>query len=200
MRLHAENLGCTRGGREVFAGIGFSVRAGEALLVTGQNGAGKSSLLRLIAGLLRPSAGSVLLEGGILGASIAEQAHYLGHLDAVKGTLSVGENLIFWTRALGEPEADCGPALEAAGLSPLAALPAAYLSAGQKRRLALARLGAIKRPLWLLDEPTAALDAPAQTRLAELMRAHLNGGGMIVAATHGAIGLDRARELRLGPS
>jgi heme exporter protein A len=196
MQLHAENLACARGDRQVFAGIGFFVGAGEALIVTGRNGAGKSSLLRLIAGLLRPSGGSISLDGAEPGASIAEQAHYLGHLDASKPALSVRENLEFWTHYLGGEEA--AAALDAVGLGGLSPLPAGYLSAGQRRRLALARLVAVKRPLWLLDEPTAALDAPAQARLGELMRAHLAGGGIVVAASHGPIGLDHARELRLG--
>ena len=135
--------------------------------------------------------------GGEAEASIAEQAHYLGHQDALKASLSVGENLTFWIEYLGGSRTAVPAALEAVGLAPLAGLPAAYLSAGQRRRLSIARLAAVERPLWLLDEPTSALDAPSQERLAGLMRAHLGTGGMIVAATHGPIGLD-ARELRLG--
>jgi heme exporter protein A len=196
MQLRAENLGCSRGGREVFAGLTFAVGAGEALLVTGRNGAGKSSLLRLIAGLLRRSAGRLELSGGDAEAPIAEQAHYLGHQDGLKPSLTVAENLRFWTDFLGggRPVME---ALEALGLGPLADLPAAYLSAGQLRRLSIARLVAVARPLWLLDEPTSALDAASQARLGELMRAHLGGGGLIVAAAHGPIGLERARELNL---
>ena len=183
----------------MFAGIGFSLSGGGALLVTGPNGAGKSSLLRMIAGLLRLAAGHLTLEGGESDAGIGEQAHYLGHQDAVKPALSVRENLEFWARYFGN-DADIEPALEAIDLAPLASLPAAYLSAGQRRRLSIARLIAIKRPIWLLDEPTSALDAPSQARLAELMRGHLSSGGMIVAAAHGPIGLERARELTLGPA
>jgi heme exporter protein A len=199
MQLQAENLACHRGGREVFAGLNFDLTAGEALLVVGRNGAGKSSLLRLIAGLVRHSAGRIELEGGEAEAPIAEQAHYLGHQDAVKPSLTVAENLSFWIDFLGggKPVAS---ALEAVGLGPLAGLPAAYLSAGQRRRLSIARLAAVARPLWLLDEPTTALDVASQVRLAEMMRAHLSGGGLIVAAAHGGIGLDRAHELRLGPA
>lgn len=201
MKLVAENLACERGGRTVFAGINFSLDGGEALVVTGRNGAGKSSLLRLIAGLLRTAGGRLSLTGGTDEASLAEQAHYLGHLDAVKPSLSVSENLQFWTDYLGAPSgAPVEPALEAVDMAPLAGLPAAYLSAGQRRRLSIARLVAVKRPLWLLDEPTSALDTQSQERLAGLMRTHLSGGGMVVAAAHGPIGLDAARELKLSPA
>ena len=199
MRLWAENLTCVRGGREVFAGLGFSVGAGEALVVTGRNGAGKSSLLRMIAGLVRIAGGKIAVENGETQASIAEQTHYLGHQDAIKSALTVVENLKFWTeylRGSGSSEA----ALKLVGLAPLADLPAAYLSAGQRRRLSIARLVAVKRPIWLLDEPTSALDAAAQARLAELMRSHLKRGGIILAASHGPIGIPRARKIRLGPA
>jgi heme exporter protein A len=200
MQLSADNLTCARGGRAVFTGLSFTVMGGEALVVTGRNGAGKSSLLRMIAGLVRVAGGRLTLAGGDDGASIAEQAHYLGHQDALKPSLSVQENLSFWTAFLGRETNTLRPALEAVGLAPLAGLPAAYLSAGQRRRLSIARLVAVKRPIWLLDEPTSALDTPSQARLKELMRDHLGGGGMIVAAAHGPIGLDNPCEMRLGPA
>jgi heme exporter protein A len=168
------------------------------MLVTGPNGAGKSSLLRVVAGLLRVSGGRLALEGGVDEATIGEQAHYLGHQDALKPSLSVAENLTFWVRYLDGAESAAGSALDTVGLGTIASLPAAYLSAGQRRRLSLARLIAIDRPLWLLDEPTSALDAAAQDMLAAVMRTHLAAGGMILAATHGPIGLDDAKELRLG--
>lgn len=200
MQLSADNLACSRGGRAVFAGLSFSLSGGEALVVTGRNGAGKSSLLRMIAGLVHIEDGRIELSGGDGEATLPEQAHYLGHHDALKSSLLVDENLQFWTEFLGGSRDTVQPALEAVGLAPLAGLPAAYLSAGQRRRLSIARLVAVKRPIWLLDEPTSALDAPSQKRLAELMREHLTGGGMIVAAAHGPIGLDTPRELRLGPA
>jgi heme exporter protein A len=198
MRLVAEGLDCVRGGRTVFEGIAFSAASGESLCVTGRNGAGKSSLLRQVAGLVRIAGGTITLEDGDPELGIAEQAHYLGHFDPLKSSLTVQENLAFWAGYLGASEAGVEGALSALDLVELCDLPAAYLSAGQRRRLSIARLLAAPRPLWLLDEPTAALDAGAQQRFAELMRAHLSGGGIVVAAVHGSIGLDATRELRLG--
>jgi heme exporter protein A len=198
MRLLASDLACIRGGRGVFHNLSFTLGAGTALMVTGPNGAGKSSLLRLVAGLVHPAAGRLALEGGDNELSIGEQAHYLGHQDALKTALSVQENLAFWVGFLGDADAKVDAALAAVGLDGLAALSALYLSAGQRRRLSLARLVAVERPIWLLDEPTSALDVAAQGLLAELMRAHLAGGGLILAATHGPLGLEGAEELKLG--
>ena len=198
MRLEAPGLACVRGGREVFSEVQFGVTGGEALLVTGRNGAGKSSLLRMIAGLLRVAAGRLALTGGAADLPLAEQVHYLGHQDALKPSLSVEENLSFWARYLGAGDQAAPAALTATGLDAVAKFPAGYLSAGQRRRLSIARLIAAPRPIWLLDEPTSALDRGAQERLAELMRGHLAGGGLIVAAAHGPIGLERSRELQLG--
>ena len=198
MQLSADNLACMRGGRAVFRGLSFSLANGEALVVTGRNGAGKSSLLRMIAGLVRLAEGRIVLSGADGEATLPEQAHYLGHHDALKASLSVSENLQFWSEFLGGARDAVRPALEAVDLAPLGDLPAGYLSAGQRRRLSIARLVAVKRPVWLLDEPTSALDAPSQTRLAALMDGHLAGGGIIVAAAHGPIGLENPREMRLG--
>ena len=197
MRLSGRGVRCVRGGREVFSGLDFEARAGEVLAVRGRNGAGKTSLLRLIAGLLIPAAGAIALDGGDTELTIAEQAHYLGHRDALKPALSVGENLSFWREFLGGEVSDTAESLRAVGLDHAVHLPAAYLSAGQRRRLSLARLLAVRRPLWLMDEPNAALDTAGQSLLAGLMREHLARGGLIVAATHGLLGLD-ARELRIG--
>jgi heme exporter protein A len=198
MRLSATDLGCWRGGREVFAGVNFSLGNGEILAITGRNGAGKSSLLRTLVGLVRIAHGRLDLEGADAELTIAEQAHYVGHQDALKPSLSVAENLQFWAGFFGVRRADVEGALATVGLDALADLPAAYLSAGQCRRLSLARLLAVKRPLWLLDEPMSTLDAAAQERLSGLMRAHLTEGGLILAATHGPLGIAGARELRLG--
>lgn len=196
-RLLGKDLVCHRGHREVFSGVSFAVSAGEALLIVGRNGAGKSSLLRMVAGLLRIAGGAIVLEGSDSETPIAEQAHYLGHQDALKPSLTVMENLAFWERYFGGGGA-AGAALERVGLSALAHVPAGYLSAGQRRRLSIARLFAAPRPLWLLDEPTSALDAGAQAMLADLLRAHLAEGGLILAATHGPVGLEAARQLQLG--
>jgi heme exporter protein A len=198
MRLRGSDLACVRGGREVFRGLAFTVEAGEALVVTGPNGAGKSSLLRMVAGLVRPQQGQLELEGGDVELSRGEHVHYLGHQDALKPSLSVRENLGFWAALLGGNGAKSDVALATVGLGGLAQLPAVYLSAGQRRRLAIARLIAVERSIWLLDEPTSSLDAAAQAMLADLMRAHLAGRGLILVASHSPIGLDGAKELRLG--
>ena len=197
-RLAATGLALDRGGRRLFEDVAFTVAAGESLVVTGPNGAGKSSLLRVVAGLLSPSEGTVRLEGGDDELPFAAQVHYLGHLDAVKPSLSVAEALGFWAVYLGGSRTRVDDALDAVGLLALADLPSAYLSAGQRRRLALARLIAAPRPLWLLDEPTAALDAAAERRLGDLIRDHVSGGGIVVAATHAELPIPEPRRLALG--
>jgi heme exporter protein A len=205
MRLVGANIAIERGGRRLFSDLSFEAAPGEALVVTGPNGAGKSSLLRAIAGLLSLAEGSVDLEGGDDERDIGEQAHYFGHADALKGALTARENLDFWAAMLraekapagaAAPEMEAPAALARLGLAHVADFPVSILSAGQKRRVALARLLVAYRPLWLLDEPTSALDVAAQSRLAEIMGAHLAAGGMIVAATHAPLGLE-GRELRL---
>jgi heme exporter protein A len=197
MRLSGRGVRCVRGGREVFSGLDFEASSGQALAVTGPNGAGKTSLLRLIAGLLTMAGGSVDLKGGEAELTLPEQAHYLGHRDALKPALSVLENLAFWRDFLGGAASDAAESLAAVGLDHAAHLPAAYLSAGQRRRLSIARLLAVRRPIWLLDEPTNALDTAGQGLFAALMGDHLARGGLIVAATHAPLGIP-ARELRIG--
>ncbi len=197
MRLSGRGVRCVRGGREVFSGLDFAVSSGEALAVTGPNGSGKTSLLRLIAGLLTVAGGSIDLEGGEAEMTLPEQAHYLGHRDALKPALSVLENLSFWRDFLGGEPFDADKSLAAVGLDHATHLPAAYLSAGQRRRLSVARLLTVRRPVWLLDEPTSALDAAGQSLFAGLMQEHLAHGGLIIAATHAPLGV-QAKQLRLG--
>lgn len=196
MELEAEELRCERGGRTVFANLGLRVKAGELLLLTGPNGSGKSSLLRLIAGLNDPAAGRIALNGGHADLSIGQQSHYVAHQDAIKPALTVTENLEFWRGVLGGGHV--GRALAALDLAHLASYPAALLSAGQKRRLALARVALVPRALWLLDEPTTGLDKNSRLLLCRLMQAQLDSGGLIVAATHVPLGIEAQRQLDLG--
>src|ERR1700716_539899 len=207
MPLSGRGVRCVRGGREAFSGRAFEASSGEPVAVTGPNGAGKTSLLRLIAGLLTMADGSIDLWGGEAELTLPEQGHYLGHRDALKPALSVMENLCFWRDFLGGAAFDAAKSLAAeslateslaaVGLDHAARLPAAYLSAGQRRRLSIARLLAVRRPIWLLDEPTTALDAAGQSMFAGLMADHLSRGGLIFAATHAPLGI-AARELRIG--
>ena len=200
MRLRAWDLTIERGGRRLFAGLTFEVSECAALIVTGPNGAGKSSLLRALCGFLALEAGGFALEGGDAERTVGEQAHYLGHSDGVKGALTAGENLAFCAAILGG-NSSCSTqraALGRVGLAHAIDFPARLLSAGQRRRVALARLLVADRPLWLLDEPTTALDAAAQGAVAAIMQTYLRDGGIIVAAAHAPLGLDGAQELTLG--
>ncbi len=201
LTLNVTGLAADRGGRRIFSEVSFVLRSGEALSIVGANGAGKSTLLRVLAGLLRPAAGRVTLdppEAGDEDDPVAERAHYLGHADALKGALTAAENLAFMAATAGRPLLSPGESLRRFGLSHAMDLATAYLSAGQKRRVALSRLCVAYRPLWLLDEPATALDSASQVTLASLMREHLGTGGLIVAATHAPLGLDGTHELRLG--
>ena len=200
MRLIGENLGAERGGEAVFDGVGFELGEGEALVVTGANGSGKSTLLRVVAGLLPPVTGVIRLEGVDSEdyPSAGAAAHYLGHGNAMKTALTVAENLRFWREFHGAPHLDIAEALDIVGLSQVADLPYGYLSTGQKRRISIARLLVSHRPIWLLDEPTAGLDAASERRFAAQMRVHLDDGGIIVAATHIPLRLDGMKQLRLG--
>jgi heme exporter protein A len=200
MGLRGWDLTIERGGRRIIAGLSFEASAGVGLIVTGPNGAGKTSLLRALAGFLPIEAGGFALEGGNPERTVGEQAHYLGHADGVKGALTAGENLAFAAAMLGGQSSRAAQqaALARVGLAHAIDFPARLLSAGQRRRVALARLLIAERGLWLLDEPATALDAAAQGTLVEIMRAHLEGGGILVAAAHAPLGLDGAQELRLG--
>ncbi|MCK1718394.1 heme ABC exporter ATP-binding protein CcmA [Bradyrhizobium sp. 141] len=197
MQLSGRGVACVRGGREVFAGLDFAAVAGEAVAVVGRNGSGKTSLLRLIAGLLVPAGGRIALEGGDGELTLPEQCHYLGHRDTLKPALSVAENLTFWADFLGGERLGAAESLATVGLDHATHLPAGFLSAGQRRRLSLARLLTVRRPVWLLDEPTNALDTAGQDMFGGLMRQHLARGGLIIAATHAPLGID-SRELRIG--
>jgi heme exporter protein A len=197
LTLEADRLACRRGGRLIFSELSFRLGPGEAIALTGRNGAGKSSLLAMLCGRLRPEAGTIRIAGAADVAPV-ELSHVVGHRDGLKTALTAQENLAFAQALLGDPALSPGEALAAVGLPHVARLPVGYLSAGQRRRVALARLLVSRRPFWLLDEPMAALDVAAQTMLTGLMRAHLSDGGAILAATHGPLGLDGARELRIG--
>lgn len=196
--LAAYDLSCQRGGRTVFDGLSFALRPGEALLVSGPNGAGKTSLLRQIAGLLPLAAGRLEVEGAAADAEIPELCHYVGHLNAVKASFSVRENLAFWAAFLGGDGGSLDRALAAFGLGSLAELPAGLLSAGQKRKLALSRLFAAPRPVWLLDEPQVSLDAASVRLLDTAIKNHLEAGGIALVVSHTPLKTKFAHRLALG--
>ncbi|AWM88780.1 heme ABC exporter ATP-binding protein CcmA [Microvirga sp. 17 mud 1-3] len=196
MQLHVENLACSRGERRIFEGVSFALRPGDALLVLGRNGAGKSSLLDILAGRLAPAGGTLALTGAGE-RTLPECLHHVGHRDALKAALTAEENLAFARDFLGDPALTPREALAALGLAHAAGLPVAYLSAGQRRRVALARLLVARRAFWLLDEPTAALDTASQEVLRRLIEEHRASGGIVVATTHQPLALDGAREIRI---
>lgn len=198
MRLVAEKLVGERGGEIVFSEISFALPTGEALVVTGPNGSGKSTMLRIVAGLLPAAAGTAFLEGGgEEWPSIASACHYLGHANAMKTALTVDENLVFWRDFLGHPHLAIDEALEMVGLPDIGHLPFGYLSTGQKRRVAIAKMLTSYRPIWLVDEPTAGLDKASEKGFEELMQAHLDDGGIIVAATHLPLDLSNPQRLEM---
>ena len=197
--LQAEGLAAFRGERLVFRDLSFAVPAGGALLLTGPNGSGKSTLLRLLAGLLRPAAGTLLWNGEDTLADLplhARQVAYVGHQDAVKPGLTAAENLHFAASVHG---GDVRGALAKVGLDELSDLPVRMLSAGQRRRLALARLTLGDAPVWLLDEPTLGLDAASVERFGAMLEGHRKSDGIVVAATHLPLPLEGAQELALEP-
>ncbi len=177
---------------------GLSLRAGDGVGVelSGPNGSGKSSLLRVLAGFIPPAAGTIDLRGGDEDAPLGEQCHYVGHLNGVKRSLTVSENLAFWVDYLGGGDVD--NALAAFDLESLAGIPARLLSAGQARRLGLARIALDYRPLWLLDEPSVSLDTGSRKLLARVIGDHLKNGGIVIAATHAPLGVKFSQTLKLG--
>ena len=191
--LRLAGLAVGRGGRPVLEGLDLTVSAGEAVILRGPNGIGKTSLLRVVAGLAPPLAGRVEMA--------PEIAAYAAHADGLKSTLTAQENLRFWARIFDHPDpaGAVAAALEALGLTGLAERMAHEMSAGQKRRLGLARLLVTRRPLWLLDEPTVSLDVESVAGFAALLQAHLAAGGAAMVATHVALGLEGGRVLDLGP-
>lgn len=203
--LSGEDLAIERGGRLIAAGLSFKAEQGAALILVGPNGAGKTSLLRAIAGLLPLAGGLLRLEGGNDELTIGEQAHYIGHLNALKPALTVRENLMFWAGFLSADGITqsyryrrIDAVLDRFLLHPLADIPCGYLSAGQKRRVALARLMAVDRRVWLLDEPTAALDDFMCRLFTDVVDEHLCDGGIVIAATHLPLSFITSEELALG--
>lgn len=205
MHLTVSNLSAIRGGEIIFSDLGFELKESEALIITGHNGSGKSTLLRVVAGLLSAASGEIILAGKPDGAAVdfherpfGEHCHYLGHENAMKPALSVTENLDFWRKLDAEPHLEIDEALDMVGLPALAHVPFGHLSTGQKRRIAIARLLVSWRPIWLLDEPTAGLDTRSEAQFADLMKVHLEDGGIILAATHIPLGLKNTKSLIMG--
>ncbi len=198
IQLIVNDLAVARGTRTIFEGLSLTLEAGEALTLVGPNGAGKTTLLRCLAGLLPAAFGSVWLNGRDGDRSIGEQCHYIGHLNGVKPALTVLENLAFFAVFLGGNQDDTAQAADSLMLSDLEDVPAAFLSAGQKRRLGLARLLCAKRPVWFLDEPAVSLDRASQEILARIVSAHLAAGGIVAAATHTPLGWSDAKTLDFG--
>lgn len=200
--LAARDLACRRGGRLIFADVAFSLAPGDALVVVGANGTGKTSLLRLLAGFAQPAAGQILWDGEDIALDFAghrARTHFLGFADGLKALLTVGENLAFLAALLGNRDRAPPPAaLAHFGLDALAQRPTRALSAGQRRRLALARLLAVPRPLWLLDEPGVALDREGRARLEEAIERHRAQGGVVAIATHGDVAVRDPLVLELG--
>jgi len=196
-KLKLEDLAVRRGGRMLFEGLSLDLAAGEAAALVGRNGAGKTSLLRAIAGLVGLESGTIGFGGAEAAAARADHVHFVGHLDGLKTARTAREELDFWTLWLGGTEAAAREAAQALELVPLLDLEVRRLSAGQRRRLAMSRLLAAPRALWLLDEPMSPLDSTWRERFGAMMAAHLAGGGMIVAAVHDPLPIP-ARILEIG--
>jgi len=200
MRLTVDALAVSRGEDRIFSDITFSVSSGMALIIKGTNGSGKSTLLRTLAGLLEADTGTIALEGApkaFQDLPLPQSTHFLAHENAMKPQMTVGENLAFWQDFCGHPDLPPDEALNYVGLSGLEDVPFAHLSTGQRRRSSIARLLVSARPVWLLDEPTAGLDAASEQQFAKLMDGHLEEGGIIVAATHVPLHLENATEYQL---
>jgi heme exporter protein A len=200
--LAVSNLAARRGDDRIFSDVNFALQGGESLVLTGRNGTGKSTLIRVIAELLPADAGTVKVTADDTDVPRAAEAmHYLGHRNAMKRELSVEENLVFWKSFMGDFTGGAGLDVELAaeelGLAELLHLPFGYLSAGQQRRMAMAKLLVAWRPVWLLDEPTAALDRQSDALFAHIMAGHLGRGGIIVAATHQELGLKDSKRLEM---
>jgi heme exporter protein A len=201
--LQGHALACSRGGREVFHDLTFSLEVGETLLITGANGSGKSTLLRLIAGLVRASEGTLSYKGNSVSddrAAFQADLCYIGHADALKNVLSVEENLAFWDRShssSAEQGDSIAAALEQLDLLAFRDVSTRLLSAGQRHRLALARLLVSSASVWLLDEPSVALDSTSQEKLFDILKGHGNKGGITLLTTHSEIDLPRCKRLTL---
>jgi heme exporter protein A len=201
MKLIASNISVIRGEELILEDISFTVSSNEALIVRGANGSGKSTLLRAIAGLLPLETGTFSVDDpdNEFGDSTHSQlCHYLGHENAMKPAMTVGENLAFWQEFAGQQHLEIDEAMEMVGLDGLQDVPFSHLSTGQRRRISISRLLISYRPIWLLDEPTAGLDAASEKQFAKLMQIHLEDGGLIIAATHIPLGLENTKELVFG--
>lgn len=209
MRLSTKNLTLERGGRTLVSGLSLEAGAGEAIILKGPNGSGKTTLLRTLAGFLKPAGGTISLVGGQDDEPLQAHCHYLGHQNGLKASLTVAENLLFYAAYLDladggkaipakAAEARTHEALQRLRLAALADVAAGYLSAGQKRRVGLARLVAARRPVWLLDEPVTSLDVKSCAVVSDMMREHVGAGGVVIAATHSELGLEGSRTIELG--
>lgn len=201
MKLIVENLSIHRASQEIVSDISFELSAGDALIVTGENGSGKSTTLRGCAGLMPLNSGSVKLldeTGKQFEGETREYCHYLGHQNGMKPALTVRENLDFWQKFCGEPDLSIEEALDEVDLSHTIDLPFNYLSAGMKRRVSIARLLVSDRPVWIVDEPTAGLDAQSVNMFTGLCKAFCEGGGILIAATHLPLGIETEKTLEIG--